>query len=56
MLYTQIGVVDFFSFNPLKCKLHNLSLEKLSAIYDKIHKIKFDMIKKDMFGFPPYLF
>ncbi len=56
MLCTQIGVVEIFAFNPLRCKLHNLSLEELSAICDKINKIKFDMIRKDMFGDPPYLF
>ncbi len=56
MLYTQIGIVEIFPFNPLKFKLRNLSLEELSAICDKIHKIKFDMIRKDMFGHPPYLF
>ncbi len=56
MLYTQMGVVEIFPFNPLRCKLCNLSLEKLSAICDKIHKIKFDMIRKETFGHPPYLF
>jgi hypothetical protein len=56
MLYTQIGVVEIFHCNPLRCTFCSLSLEELSAICDKIHKIKFDMIRKDMFGHPPYLF
>jgi hypothetical protein len=56
LLHIQIGVVEIFPFNPLRCKLHNLSLEELGAICDKIHKIKFDMIRKDIFGHPPYLF